>query len=220
MVAKTIVWFEWFGLPAFVALLVVILLAVTGCATIPPQDRVPNLIPAVGTNLNKTDAFITSAENATQAAVKHADVVGQEDLKQVSTSHKAAQASNAAAVKDLAAVSKERDTLKQTAADAQADAAKYKDSWGYKAEVWITRFAVMLAILIGIHYLAGAAVIVITMFFPAAIVAVPIIKIVGTVVNPLAWFQFLVDHVHCSNTVATAAATPVTSTVQAIRQVI
>lgn len=219
MVAKSKEWFEWFGLPALVAVLVIVALAMTGCATIPPQDKVPNMIPAVGTNLNKTDAFITSAEQATQAAVKHTDAAGQEDLKQVTTSHKAAQASNAAATKELAAVSTERDSLKKIAADAQAAEAKYKNSWGYRGQVWLTRFAILLITLFALHYLLGGAAIVITLFVPALVFLSPILKLIATVVNPAAWFQFLIDHVHCNSTATTstvvsAVGTPVSPIVQ------
>lgn len=166
-----------------------------GCAVTNP-DKVANSIPIVGSNLSKTDAFIQSAENGVKAAGSHTDAVGKAILAGVTDALKSAQVSNAAAVKELADVSKERDGLKTIASNALAAEAKYRDSWGYKAEVIIVNAATIILILVAVHFLCGIASGVVT-FFPATAPAAPVLKLISTIVNPFGWFQFLVDHFHC-----------------------
>lgn len=176
-----------------------------GCQPVNP-DKVPNSIPAAGSAMDQTTAYISTAEMAVQAAKGHADAVGKEDLALASTSHKSAQGSVVEAKKSLAATATERDSLKTIATTAQAGQVKLLHSWGYRFQVIVTRFAILLAVLFGLHLLMGGLSLVLPMFFPMTAVAVPIIKTVGAVVNPLAWFQFVVDHLHLTNCTARVAA--------------
>lgn len=180
---------------------VVCLLALAGCAV--HASPVHNTVPAVGSSIDKAHTHVTSAENAVQHAKPHADATGKAILDIATDEHGQANKELAQAQAELVSVQKERDTLVSQASNLSARVAKDEHGWGFRLQQFVNRLIVILLVLAGLHFVLGAASVLLPIIFPAAIVAVPILKLVGGVVNPAAWYQYGVDHVHlkrCDNT--------------------
>ena len=188
---------------AAAVLAVILVTFAAGCAA--NGSTVKNSVPAVGTSVDIASAFTVSAENHNQQIRPHADKEGQVLVSVVASDHQKVISSLVDAKNELAAVQHERDQLVQ-ANNRQAATIKAKDAkitadestWGFRAEVWAKRLFWILIGLGAIHLLAGGLAAVLPLFFPAAVAAVPILKIVGAICNPIAWIQFTFDHIHLS----------------------
>jgi hypothetical protein len=185
-----------------------LLLILTGCATIPASP--PDSIPAVGSSIEKAQAHVGSAEAAVQRAKPEASVTGKALLDVASEEHGKANAELEAAKAETVKVQKERDILekqKQELAgvieDRDAALSKIKSGWGYRLQVVVTHFLILLAVLVGVHFLAGFAAVI-----PAFAGAAPVLLIIGRICNPIAWFQTIVDGIHFKRKCTEAVVIP------------
>lgn len=176
------------------------IVSVFGCVENKPQG--PNSIPSVGSSIDKAHGHVDSAESANQRIKPHADKTGQELVNVVSDEHGKADKELANAKRELVSVQKERDSLASQAAASLKRAQRDEATYGYIAGIWAKRFLVLIATLLAIHFVIGAAAAILPIFFPVVAVAVPVLRTISAVCNPGAWAQFLYDHIHlkqCQN---------------------
>lgn len=182
---------------------VLLMAALSGCAAGPHAA----VTSATGDSLNQATAHVQSAEKVNQMLPPYTNPTGQALVKVISGEHAAAQAQLAQAAKQLAAVQTQINAMDSTIKSLQGQVLKYKNSWGYRFEVFVMAFLTLLLILVGIHFGCVIAAVVIGMFFPTVVFVVPILQKIAAIVNPLGWGQYVIDHFHCNVQVA-AAATP------------
>jgi hypothetical protein len=180
---------------------IVLSIGLIGCT--PVKSSSP--VAPVGTSLDKTTAYVNSAEVAVQQAKPHSDPVGQEDLALASTAHKSARDSLDQARKDLAGVQSALTAKDKQIASLTDSIAALNDSWGHKLQVFTEAFLTLLLILVGLH-LVGA-VLAMVLPPPYSIIA----ALVAKVVNPFGWLTWLILHVeqNVAKNVITAPTTPV-----------
>jgi hypothetical protein len=187
---------------------VAVIASLFGCVENKPQG--PNSLPSVGSSIDKAHGHVDSAESANQRIKPHADKTGQELVNVVSDEHGKADKELANAKQELNQARNERDIL-QRAVDTWSTRAKADEStYGFIAEVWVKRFLVLVATLLAIHFIVGAAAAVLPLFFPAVAVAVPVLRTISAICNPAAWAQFVYDHIHlkqCQNSKPTITIT-------------
>lgn len=170
------------------------LLALTACQTAPAPK--PNLNAVTG-DITQASSAITPAEKDVQTVKPLVPASGQPAIADASQQHAAAQASLAAGAKDLAAAQAQVTALEVSQAKAVAALKTIKNSWGYKLQQIVTRFVILLLVLVGIH-LVG---IVLGLFLPIPYGAIA--SVVAKVVNPLGWGIWLLTHFEGTTTAAT-----------------
>jgi hypothetical protein len=187
-----------------------VLLLCEGCPRAPFGE--PSIaIPKVGSALDKTSAYVNSAESAVVAAKPHADAVGAATLDLASKAHTAAQGTINEGKTDLLAVQAERDKLVATsaaaiaaanarAAKAEAATAAMLHSWGHKLQVFVTWAFWVVVALLAIHVLGS----VLALILPPPYSAIA--SIVAKLVNPAAWLVWLLSHIEKNRAVAAAQA--------------
>ena len=129
-------------------------------------------------------------------------------LDAVSHEHAAVAAALDEAKGELVKVQGERDKLlsqvrdqEARAAAAEAREAALLHSWGHRLQVWVTAGFWLIVALVFAHFAFGVLGLLVT--GPAGAV----FAAAGAIANPLAWFQWLRDHIWY-NHVAAAAAVP------------
>lgn len=196
-----------FGVVVLLAVLAVLTVSlITGCT---PEDyHIPNSTGNVGGAVENAKNHIDSADSLVQKAKPESNRTGQALLGAASDEHRKAEAALDQAKQQLVQVQKERDELTQaihqrdgTIKSRDAEIAAVKHGWGYRLQVLVARLFVILCILVGLHFAAGIAAI-----FVAGPVASGVLKWVGAIVNPLAWVQFAVDHIHLNRCKQDASA--------------
>lgn len=185
------------------------MLTLTGCPHSPYGN---DSIPAVGSSIDKAHSHVDSAENAVQHAKPHSDKTGKEILDIASDEHSKADKELDMAKKQVADVQKESQAKDGVIAKQAAEISKVEHGWGYRLQQLVAHLIRLLVILLALHVLLAGAGWIITLFFPAALVAVPVISTIAKIINPAGWFTWLAAHAHhvavCSETQAPIPGPP------------
>lgn len=157
-----------------------------GCASMATRNAT-HAISVTGSDLDQAKAYVKSAEVGVANAKAHADAAGQALLGVVSSAHTSALTQIDSAKSDLNTVQESVTKMGQTIATLTAENTRLLHSWGYRFQVIVTRIAILLIILLSIHFVAGAA----------AILAPPPYSvgcaIAAKIVNPLGWTTWLIS---------------------------
>lgn len=185
---RPVLYVDWITCCIWAILISFILFGGCGCSAI--HSTVPNSTPAVGSSINKAEAHTESADRLVVAAKPESNDTGKKLLTAASDEHTATLLSLKQAEHDLDQVQSERDQLDRSNSDLTLQLTKIKSQWGYRLQVWVTRFVWILVGLIVAHFVLGAAGLFVT--GPAG----AIMATLGAVVNPFSWFQTARDNIH------------------------
>lgn len=174
---------------AFILYLIPVALS-GGCAS-PGAAKSPAAIVApAGTDIDKANAYVGSAETAVQAAIPHTDAAGKEDLGLASSAHKSATTSLNQAKMDLVAAESDIAAKDKSLSVLTAQNATLLSAWGHKFQMCVTAAFWVLVVLVGVHLIGG----VLGIFLPLPYGSV--LALVAKIVNPLGWFSWLLTHVY------------------------
>lgn len=183
-------------------------LSSAGCPEVSPYAG--GIIAPTGTDIDKADAFNSSAESATAAAIPHADPAGKAALSIAAAAHKAVAANLTLAKSDLAGVQKRVGVQDKTITDLQNTVVTIKNGWGYRLQVWVAWAWFVLKILIAIfiamaifHLIAGP----VSMLLPPPWNA--FVLTAGNWCNPFGWISIVLQRMH-TNAVAAQATSTIT----------
>jgi hypothetical protein len=182
-------------------LLLSTLLFVSGCAN--QHFNVPP-IPIVGNNISQAQGHLKTADSVVEKVKPHSDSTGKEMIGIVQDEHKNADKNLVDANKEIVNVQKAFDVqvgLTKKANDradkAEQETKKVKSTVGYRVQMLLIKVGYILLGLLALHFALGIA----SVFVTGPIG--PILKFAGGVVNPIAWFQFVIDHLYLKKTINT-----------------
>ena len=161
------------------AVIVILSLAAISCSA--PLARAGQALAATGDAAQQATAFVQASESAVQSARQHADAAGQALLGQASSAHQRALGEIGQVQSGLVTIQAQ---VKAEASALAAETAKYNavyHSFGYQAQLIVVRFAILLAVLAGLHILFLALQFVLPVPYGA------IAGILAKIVNPLGW---------------------------------
>lgn len=197
---------------ATIKLLAACLLALPlfGCPPISATSTPPS-IPATGSAIEQTKAYIQSADSEVKSSVSHADAVGQALLNEATKAHASATAKLGDASAQLMKVQADFTALAKT-----SDAQKVKDqatiktltdqntaltkSWGHRLQVFVT-WAFWVIVILSIFHAVG---VIVAKFLPAPYGT--ILSIVANIVNPFGWAAWLAGSIGAKKAAQAAAA--------------
>lgn len=185
-----------FDVLLFIVLIALLTLSLAGgCSRAHRGTKTPDSLPAASSSADRVGIHVDSAERLNAAAKPLAGQQARPLMDQVSAEHVAAGGDLAQTKKELAAVAGERDQLEAESAakDDQIDklTARIKEitgGWGYRLQLWATRFAWLIAAATLFHVIGRP----LALFIPGPIGAG--LAAASTFVNPLGWIQSAADN--------------------------
>lgn len=148
----------------------------------------PDSLPAVGSGVERVGAHIESAERLNKAAKPVAGDRARPLLDAQSEEHSAAAVALGDTRKALAQSTKEREQLAEANVELARENQTIKAGWGYRLQLLVKRLLVTLAVVAGLHFVAGIA----ALFVPG--VGGAMLAKVALLLNPFAWFQSARDN--------------------------
>lgn len=164
----------------------IIALVLSGCPAIPAAT---DLVQTTGNAIAQNQAYTTAAKNDVKSAKPHADEVGKAHLSSATTNLDNALDKSDEAQRQLAEEQKAKAAIAKQRDDEQRERLALQNSWGHKAQVWITRFLILIAIAAALHFIGGW----VAVFLPGPIGAG--LSLVSLLVWPPAWNQAARDNV-------------------------
>jgi hypothetical protein len=171
-----------------------------GCAA-GPGTGVPDSIPLIGGTVYKAQAHVDSAERLVKAAEPESNITGKKLLEAASAEHGAAGVELKIAETQLATAEAERTRVEKKYGIVADELTKVKAGWGYRLQVLVARLFWIIVILVGLHYIGGAA----ALFIPGPFGAG--LSVISRLVNPGAWASTIFDNLHFRG--KTPSATPI-----------
>jgi hypothetical protein len=182
----------WGLIVAGIAILLTLFMS-PGCKNL-DGSGIPNSLPAVGTNVEKSLAHVESADRLTKATAKHADPTGKELIGLTVKEHKAATDAGNDAKSELSNANTERAKLAQVVVDQGKEIIRLMGMVGYKVQMFLTglwhKLLWILGTAIFLHVAFG-----LTGLFVAGPTGAIFARL-GVLVNPFAWFQTIRDNIH------------------------